>query len=144
MKLGGGKKRRDGNEPAILEALHAYGVQTWQINGCKLPDVIALFRGRWTVFGIKTPKGRLRPGEDLAPWPLVRSVEEAIRLVIVVTNGETESIKNVGYFRTGTKDGEIQIEKRVTRQQERTLAQRIDDTNAALTTVAWDGTDQKR
>lgn len=81
MRYGGANKRRDSNEGEIRKALHAIGAQTWQINGRKLPDLIVLFRGRWFPLGVKTQTGSLRPGEADAPWPLVRSVEQALAAV---------------------------------------------------------------
>ena len=77
FRRGGGKHRRDALEPYLLAALHQLGVQTWQINGAGLPDVLAYHRGRFYCWEIKSPGGKLTPAQLPAPWPIVRSLAEA-------------------------------------------------------------------
>jgi hypothetical protein len=77
---GGARKRRDGNEKAIVAALEAIGAEIYYINGRKLPDLLVRFRGAWMPIGVKMPKGALQPGEDTVSWPLVYSVDEALAL----------------------------------------------------------------
>ena len=85
MRGGGAGKRRDANEREIRVGLHAVAARTWQINGRQLPDLLVLFRGRWMPLGVKTATGALRPGEAEAPWPLVRSVDEALAAIGIRT-----------------------------------------------------------
>jgi len=83
FRRGGAGKRRDAIEPAVIQALNAHGVRTWQINGRALPDVLCEHGGRWLPIGIKSgEKSRLTPSERAAPplWPLVHSVQEALRM----------------------------------------------------------------
>ena len=77
FRRGGGKHRRDALEPYLLAALHQLGVQTWQINGAGLPDVLCYFRGRFFPMEIKRPHGTLTKAQLPAPWPIVRSLAEA-------------------------------------------------------------------
>ena len=77
FRRGGGKHRRDALEPALLAALHRFGVQTWQINGAGLPDLLCYFRGRFFALEVKSPGGTLTPAQQPAPWPIVRSLAEA-------------------------------------------------------------------
>jgi hypothetical protein len=81
---GGARKRRDAIEPAIVEALRAHGVQTWQIGGRGLPDLLCWYRGRPVVLEVKSgTTGRLSAvqAREQAPWPVVRSVEAALEAV---------------------------------------------------------------
>lgn len=80
---GGARRRRDTIEPAIIEALRARGVRTWQVGGRSLPDLLCWHRGRPVVLEIKSGNARLSAvqARDLAPWPVVRSVEEAVAAV---------------------------------------------------------------
>jgi hypothetical protein len=81
FRRGGAKKRRDANEPVILHALEAMGVQTWQLSGRAVPDVLCWFRGRPYVFEVKTATGKLQPSQVGTPWPVVRTVAEAAAVV---------------------------------------------------------------
>jgi len=67
-----------------LHALAAMGVQTWQLSGRAVPDVLCWFRGRPFVFEIKTAKGKLQPSQEGTPWPVVRTVAEAAAVVFGV------------------------------------------------------------
>ena len=80
---GGARKRRDAIEPAIIETLRAHGVQTWQVGGRGLPDLLCWHRGRPTVLEVKSGNARLSAVQARAdaPWPVVRTVEEAVEAV---------------------------------------------------------------
>ncbi len=81
FKRGGAAKRRDALEPDLLAALHAAGVQTWQLHGTGLPDLLCA-RGtppnvRFYVLEVKSAAGKLTAAQEGIPWPVVRSVSEA-------------------------------------------------------------------
>jgi hypothetical protein len=81
---GGGRKRRDAIEPEIVRELRARGVQTWQIGGRGLPDLLCWYQHRPTVLEVKSGASarlsRVQADQD-APWPIVRSVAEAVEAV---------------------------------------------------------------
>ena len=81
---GGARRRRDALEPAIVEALRARGVRTWQIGGRGLPDLLTWWLGQAAVLEVKS-SGRARmsvvQARECAPWPVVRSVEKAVEAV---------------------------------------------------------------
>lgn len=83
FRRGGGRKRRDSNEPAIIDALRQSGCQVWQLGGAGLPDLLVLCRGQYHALEVKTTTGKLTKvqAQQAAPWPIVRSVDEAIREV---------------------------------------------------------------
>ena len=84
FRRGGAGKRRDAIEPAIIQALRAVGCEVYQINGNALPDLLVRRCRRWVPLGVKSgEKSRLTPSERENPpsWPLVRSVEDALREV---------------------------------------------------------------
>ena len=74
---GGGHKRRDANEPDVIQALRAVGAETWQISGRGLPDLLVRFRGRYYVGEVKTAKGKLQPTQGA--FPIWRCVDDALR-----------------------------------------------------------------
>ena len=81
FRRGGGKKRRDTNEPAIIDALRKSGCQVWQVSGTGLPDLLCLTpRGAYVPLEVKTATGRLTKvqAQQNAPWAVVRSVEDAL------------------------------------------------------------------
>jgi hypothetical protein len=85
FRRGGAKKRRDANEPAIVDALRAVGCEVWQVSGRGLPDLLIRVHGaaggRWQPLEVKTPKGTLTAAQGDLRWPVVRSVDEALALV---------------------------------------------------------------
>ena len=83
---GGARRRRDAIEPAIIAALRARGAQTWQIGGRGLPDLLCWHQGRPTVLEVKSGNARLSAvqADAQAPWPVVRSVAEAVAAVEAV------------------------------------------------------------
>jgi len=81
FRRGGGRKRRDANEPQIIEALRAMGCQVWQVSGTGLPDLLVrTTAGDYVPLEVKTRTGRLTKvqAQQAAPWPVVRSVEDAL------------------------------------------------------------------
>jgi hypothetical protein len=55
---GGGKKRRDANEPQLIAAARHVGAECWQVSGRGLPDLIVKFRGQFYCGEVKTAKGK--------------------------------------------------------------------------------------
>jgi len=78
FRRGGAKKRRDALEPELLAALHAAGVQTWQLHGTGLPDLLCYFRGKFLPLEIKSSAtAHLTAAQRDIPWPVVRSIDDA-------------------------------------------------------------------
>ena len=81
FRHGGAGKRRDTNEPAIIEALRLMGAYVYQVSGDGLPDLLVLWQSRWTPLEIKTTRGKLTASQMDIPWPVVRSVSEALAAI---------------------------------------------------------------
>ena len=83
FRRGGARKRRDANEPEIIDALRRSGRQVWQISGAGLPDLLVYGAGKFTALEVKTAKGGLTAlqAQQANPWPVVRSAEDALREV---------------------------------------------------------------
>lgn len=82
FRRGGGKKRRDANEPEILDALRRCGYDCWQVGGTGLPDLLVRSKRCRTLFyalEVKTETGRLT--DQQGAFPVVRSVSEAMAAV---------------------------------------------------------------
>ena len=73
--------RRDDAEPAIVAALNACGVQTWQLSGKSNPDLLCRRRGRYLPLEIKTGNEKANANQQDIPWPIVRTVAEALAVV---------------------------------------------------------------
>lgn len=85
FRRGGGRKRRDSNESTIIDALRAVGCDVWQLGGAGLPDLLVrTTSGAYVPMEVKTRTGRLTKmqAQQAAPWPIVRSVDEAMRWVV--------------------------------------------------------------
>ncbi len=81
FRRGGAGKRRDANEPKVIEALESVGAQVWQLSGRAIPDLLAWYRGRPFVMEVKTEKGDQTDAQVGTPWPIVRSVDEALKAI---------------------------------------------------------------
>lgn len=81
FRRGGAGKRRDANEPAIIEALKAVGCRVWQLHGLGCPDILAHREGRYYPLEVKSATGKRTEAQRDVPWPIVRSVDQAIRVV---------------------------------------------------------------
>ena len=77
---GGGK--RDLAEPAIVAALEAYGVRVWRLGGQGNPDLLCLYRARYTPLEVKTGTSKANANQQTIPWAIVRSVEDAIAVIV--------------------------------------------------------------
>jgi hypothetical protein len=82
FRKGGAKKRRDKNESVIIHALEAVGVQVWQLSGRAVPDLLCWYRGHPVVLEVKTATGKQQPTQVGTPWPIVRSVQDALDIVL--------------------------------------------------------------
>lgn len=79
-RAGGGK--RDAAEQGIIDALRATGAVVWQLSGTSNPDLLILSRGQWVPCEVKTGKaGKLTRNQESIPWPVVRSVSDALALI---------------------------------------------------------------
>lgn len=81
FRRGGGRKRRDANEPAIIETLRACGWYVKQVSGDGLPDLICAKAGKFVALEVKTKTGTLRESQKDTPWLVVRTPEEAMQAV---------------------------------------------------------------
>jgi Holliday junction resolvase len=86
----GQARKRDALEPYVVEALEEIGVAVWRISGPGVPDLLAYSRGVWLPLEVKSGKaGTLTPAQvasqQRAPYPVVRSVAEALALFGVTT-----------------------------------------------------------
>ncbi len=84
MRKGAGGKRRDSNERPIIDALEAVGATVQQLSAPDVPDLLVAYRGANYLLEVKTPKGKLEPGQAtwirgwMADVHVVRSPEEAL------------------------------------------------------------------
>lgn len=81
FRRGGAGKRRDANEPDVIDALEKAGAQVWQVSGRAVPDLLAWYRGRPFVMEVKTRLGKQKPSQVGTPWPIVRSADEALAVI---------------------------------------------------------------
>jgi Holliday junction resolvase len=77
-------RKRDWNEPAIVDALRAIGVRVWRLSGPGLPDLLTHYRGIWSVIEVKKPRGKLTDAQcntrALAHFPVVETIDQALAL----------------------------------------------------------------
>lgn len=76
MSLSRKNPKRDRNERILVEALEAIHARVWRISGKGCPDLLVLWRGRYTPLEVKGTAGRLTKAQAGIPWPVVRTVEE--------------------------------------------------------------------
>ena len=90
MRRVGQARRRDTGERAIISALEAVGIVVFPISGAGCPDLLLYCPQTrvWLPVEVKGPQGRLTAAQcqqrALAPYPVVRSVGDALTLVGVV------------------------------------------------------------
>lgn len=83
-------QKPDENHPEIVKGLRQMGCTVFEAHrvGSKLPDLIVGYRNLTMLLEVKTPKGRLRKGQEewLSEWRghtcIVRSLDEAIAEVM--------------------------------------------------------------
>lgn len=81
MRRVGQTRRRDANEPEIVDALQRLGAEVLRVSGPGLPDLFVKFRGTWYPLEVKGAKGKRTDAQQVTQFPIVRSPEEAIRVV---------------------------------------------------------------
>lgn len=81
FRRGGAGKRRDANESAIIEVLKVLGCQVWQISGREVPDLLVYREGRYYPIEVKGANGKRTESQRDVPWPIVRSVDDAINVI---------------------------------------------------------------
>lgn len=84
MRVGQARKR-DTNEAAIVDALHAVGAVVFRLSVPGCPDLLVGFRGRWQPMEVKSETGTLTPlqwrGRGEHAYPIVRSVDDALEAI---------------------------------------------------------------
>jgi hypothetical protein len=81
FRKGGAGKRRDANESSIIEALRHCGCEVYQISGRGVPDLLVFREGQFYPMEVKTATGKRTQAQQGMPWPVVRSVADAIRVI---------------------------------------------------------------
>lgn len=81
FRRGAAGKRRDAVEPAIADALRAVGCKVYYVSGRGLPDLIAFKGSQMWAFECKSKGGTLTKAQADIPWPVVRSVSEALAVL---------------------------------------------------------------
>jgi hypothetical protein len=84
-------RRRDANEKPIRAALAAVGATTTQVSGKGAPDLLIAFRGRLYAVEVKGPKGKRTEAQEASQWPIVRSIEDALETIGVVSGSSRAS-----------------------------------------------------
>lgn len=77
----GQTRRRDTGERLIVEALRAIGARVWAISGTGCPDLLVYWQGRFVPLEVKSAHGKLTLAQQDVPWPVVRTVESALRAI---------------------------------------------------------------
>lgn len=78
--------RRDANETGIITALRQIGLIVVPLSGAGCPDLLVYSPQdrRWLPIEVKVAKGKLKPRQEAlmasAPYPVVRSITEALNL----------------------------------------------------------------
>jgi hypothetical protein len=80
----GQARRRDTVEKAIRAALRAVGADVTPISGPGAPDLLVRFRSRLWAFEVKGAKGTRTEAQAVTRWPVVRSVDEALKAIGVL------------------------------------------------------------
>ena len=78
----GQARRRDVAEKRIVEALEAIGAEITKISGVGAPDILVRYRGQLWAFEVKSKGGKRTEAQEVTGWPIVRSAEDALRVVL--------------------------------------------------------------
>lgn len=84
FRKGAAGKRRDTNEPEIVEALRGLGCRVYYVSGRGLPDLLVRVPGpsaRWQPLEVKTASGKTTDAQQDIDWPIVRDKYQAIAAV---------------------------------------------------------------
>lgn len=85
MSLSRIAKKRDANEPEIVEALESIGVRVWRLD--RPCDLLTLYRGIWRPLEVKMPDSKRKDQPAQASFlqstgtPIVHNRLEALRAV---------------------------------------------------------------
>lgn len=85
MSLNRHAKRRDANEPEIVNALEKLGADVFRLDAPA--DLLVGLRGQWYLMEVKMPKGRLTVKQKRVhattrtQIPIVQNIEEALQVV---------------------------------------------------------------
>jgi hypothetical protein len=80
MRVGQARKR-DANEPAIVQALEAIGCQVTRISGPGAPDLLVRRGAQLWAFEVKTATGTQTAAQRDTSWPVIRSIDAALQAV---------------------------------------------------------------
>jgi hypothetical protein len=89
MRVGQARKR-DTNEPAIVEALTQLGAVVFRLSAPGCPDLLVGWRGNWLPMEVKSATGTLTPMQQVLTEltdngvPIVRSVDDALMALKVL------------------------------------------------------------
>lgn len=81
MRRVGQTRKRDANEQAIVDALKAVGAHVTRLSGEGAPDLLIAHRGRLWAVEVKSGKGKRTKAQEQTNWPIVRSVDEALKVI---------------------------------------------------------------
>ena len=89
MRRVGQVRKRDASEKAIVDALERVGAYVIRISAPGAPDLLVGYRGRWQPIEVKSLEGTLTPMQwgsyGANAYPIVRSVDEALKAIRAVT-----------------------------------------------------------
>lgn len=77
----GQARRRDLAEKPIVEALEAVGAHVTRISGKGAPDILVRYQGILRAYEVKSAKGKRTAAQEQTEWPILRSVDEALRAI---------------------------------------------------------------
>jgi hypothetical protein len=89
MRRGGAKKRRDANEPVIIQALRQAGADVWQLNDPGVGDLLVRFRGVLHCAEVKTGSGTLTKLQG--QFPIWRCPFDALVAIGAVTAEDADA-----------------------------------------------------
>ncbi len=84
----GQTRRRDQNEKPIVKAWRAVGAHVTLVSGKGAPDALVRLasqpRGLCYGFEIKSAIGQQTDAQEETDWPIVRSIDDALRAIGVI------------------------------------------------------------
>lgn len=80
MRVGQARKR-DANEKPITKALRALGADVTPVSGEGAPDILVRWQGHLWGFEVKSATGKRTEAQVETNWPILRSVDDALRAI---------------------------------------------------------------
>ena len=77
----GQARKRDANEAAIVQALEQIGCFVTRVSGRGAPDILVRRGSMLFAFEIKGKRGQRTAAQRETGWPLIRSIDEALKAV---------------------------------------------------------------